>query len=231
MRALLFDLDGTLTQGGGAGSRALARALQARKGSLAELRNLRLDGMTDRAITRILLAVDHHDKTLPLPARLELVNAADIDEVLTAYLAALEEECAKRAYLPQPGIAVLVEQLAGTAGVILGLGTGNLQRGAELKLRSAGLWGPWRFGGYGSDAEPREEIIRTAWLRAQALGATEGLVIGDTPRDISAAHQAGLPALAVATGRYTLDELAENGADQVAQDFSDTEKALRLLLD
>jgi len=230
MRALLFDIDGTLTRGSGAGSRALARALHTREASLVELRNMRLDGMTDRSITRILLAVEHPDKSLGLPERLQLVREEEIDAVLKTYLKALEVECDELPYLLQPGIQALLGRLEQERNVLLGLGTGNLERAAELKLRSAGIWGSWRFGGYGSDAEARVEIIRASFRRAQALGATEGLVIGDTPRDISAAHEAGLPALGVATGRYSVHELAENGADKVAQDFSDLERTLGLLL-
>lgn len=230
MRALLFDLDGTLTKGGGAGSRALAKALHTREGPLAELRKMRLDGMTDRGIARTLLAVEQGDPALPLPERARLVTEQQIDDVLSVYLTALESECIERAYLPQPGIPRLIERLQAQSSVLLGLCTGNLEKGAELKLRSAGLWGPWRFGGYGSDAEPRPEIVRAAWSRAQTLGATEGLVIGDTPRDITAAHAAGLPALAVATGRFSVHELLENGADLIAESFADLAAAEALLL-
>ena len=114
--------------------------------------------------------------------------------------------------------------------MLLGLCTGNLARGAELKLTCAGLWGGFRFGGYGSDAEPRAEIVRAAWGRARELGATEALVIGDTPRDVLAAHEAGLPVCGVATGRYTVHELAEHGAELVLPGFDDVEQTERLLL-
>ena len=157
------------------------------------------------------------------------VTEAEIDAVLLRYLEALAVECGRNPYLPLPGIAELLPRLQAHAGVLLGLCTGNHARGAELKLVSAGLWGPFRFGGYGSDAEPRAQIVRTAWRRAQELGATEALVIGDTPRDILAAHEAGLP-VAVATGRFTVHDLAEHGAEMVVQDFSNPGAAEVLLL-
>lgn len=230
MRALLFDLDGTLTRGGGAGGRALGRALHARPQAVEELRTMRLDGMTDRSIARIVLAAEG-GQGVPLQERLAAVPESDIDAVLGRYVEALASECAKKPYAPQPGVAELLSRLqARPAEVLLGLCTGNMARGAELKLSSAGLWGPFRFGGYGSDAEPRADIVRTAWSRARELGATEALVIGDTPRDILAAHEAGLPACAVATGRYTVHELAEHGAELVTLDFSDAAAAERLLL-
>jgi phosphoglycolate phosphatase len=228
-RALLFDLDGTLTKGGGAGSRALGRALHSRPQAVEELRKMRLDGMTDRSIARIVLAAEG-DQRIPLQERMRAVQPAEIEAVLRRYVEALEGEVAKNPYLPLPGVAELVRALSTRDSVLLGLCTGNLEPGAKLKLVSAGLWGPWKFGGYGSDAEPRAEIVRTAWRRAQELGATEAVVIGDTPRDIQAAHEAGLPACAVATGRFTVHELAQYGPDMVAADFSDPQAALRLLL-
>ena len=228
-RALLFDLDGTLTSGAGAGGRALGRALHAKPQATGELRKMRLDGMTDRSIARIVLAAEG-DQRIALEERMAGVAEAEIDAVLARYVEALAVECARNPYIALPGVSELLQNLQTRAGALLGLCTGNLARGAELKLRSAGLWGPFRFGGYGSDAEPRAEIVRIAWRRAQELGATEALVVGDTPRDILAAHDAGLPACAVATGRWTVHDLAAHGPEMVAQDFSDADAAERLLL-
>jgi phosphoglycolate phosphatase len=229
MRALLFDLDGTLTRSGGAGSRALGQALHARPQAVAELRKMRLDGMTDRSIARALLAAEG-DQAVPLEQRMRGVAESEIDAVLERYLVALEKECAQKTYQPLPGVPELIERLRSRPDVLLGLCTGNLARGAELKLTAAGLWAAFRFGGYGSDAEPRADIVRAAWRRARELGATEGLVIGDTPRDILAAHDAGLAACGVATGRYSVHELAEHGAELVLPDFADVGRAEKLLL-
>jgi phosphoglycolate phosphatase-like HAD superfamily hydrolase len=129
-----------------------------------------------------------------------------------------------------PGVPQLIERLAAREGVLLGLCTGNLARGAELKLSAAGLWGRFGFGGYGSDAEIRSDIVRTAWERAKKLGASSALVIGDTPRDVLAAHDAGLPACGVATGRWTVHDLAAHGAEAVVESFADLERAEKILL-
>jgi phosphoglycolate phosphatase-like HAD superfamily hydrolase len=220
MRALLFDIDGTLTRSAGAGARALASALGARMRAAEELRKMRLDGMTDRAIARALLTVERHGGPLA---------EEDIDAVLAQYLAALERECKTGAYGAIPGVPELIDRLSRRADVLLGLCTGNLQRGAELKLLCAGLWQRFRFGGFGSDAEPRPDIVRTAWKRAQALGATEALVIGDTPRDILAAHEAGLAACGVATGRWSTHDLAVHGPEALLADYSDLESVERVL--
>jgi phosphoglycolate phosphatase-like HAD superfamily hydrolase len=223
MRALLFDLDGTLTRSAGAGARALGKALGSRMRATEELRKMRLDGMTDRAIARALLAAERGED----PAS---VAEEEIDRVLSQYLENLERECADKAYEALPGVALVLERLSAQGDVLLGLCTGNLERGAKLKLSCTGLWDRFRFGGFGSDAEPRTEIVRTAWRRAEALGATEALVIGDTPRDILAAHEAGLPACGVATGRWTMHDLAIHGPEVVLADWSDPDRANSLLL-
>jgi len=223
MRALLFDLDGTLTRSSGAGTRALAAAVGARMRAAQELRKMRLDGMTDRAIARLLLAAERHGPPQDVPD-------ADIDAVLSQYLVALANECEAKAYVALPGVTELLDRLAKRSDVLLGLCTGNLEPGARLKLSCVGLWERFRFGGYGSDAEPRPEIVRTAWRRARELGATEALVIGDTPRDILAAHEAGLPACGVASGRWTVHDLSTHGPEVVMQDFADVDRAERLLL-
>jgi HAD superfamily hydrolase (TIGR01509 family) len=184
---------------------------------------MRLDGMTDRAIARILLAAERHGQPQEVPE-------ADIDAVLSQYLLALEKECAAKAYAALPGVAELLERLARRGGVLLGLCTGNLEPGARLKLGCVGLWDRFRFGGFGSDAEPRPDIVRTAWKRARELGATDALVIGDTPRDILAAHEAGLPACAVATGRWTVHDLSTHAPEVVLEDFADVDRAERLLM-
>ncbi len=179
--------------------------------------------MTDRAIARLLLAAERHGQPQQVPEE-------DIDAVLAQYLLALEKECAAKSYVALPGVPELLDRLGRREGVLLGLCTGNLEPGARLKLGCVGLWDRFRFGGYGSDAEPRPEIVRTAWKRARDLGATEALVIGDTPRDILAAHEAGLPACGVATGRWTVHDLSTHGPEVVLQDFADVDRAERLLL-
>ena len=230
-RALLFDIDGTLTKSGGAGARALGVALGTKPRATEELRSMRMDGMTDRAIIRLLLAAENPDRARPIVERAGAIAEAEIDAVIEPYLAALAIECAARSYTTQPGVPALIAHLKDRPEVLLGLCTGNLERGAELKINCAGLEFPaFKFGGYGSDAEPRPEIVKLAWKRAQALGATEGLVIGDTPRDILAAHEAGLPCCAVATGTWKTHDLAANGADAVIESFADLSRALSVLL-
>ena len=102
----------------------MASALGARPRAGEELRKMRLDGMTDRAIARTLLAAERHGAPHDVPE-------ADIDAVLSQYLRALEQECAAKSYAALPGVVELLPRLAGRSDVLLGLCTGNLETGAR----------------------------------------------------------------------------------------------------
>jgi phosphoglycolate phosphatase-like HAD superfamily hydrolase len=216
-RVLLFDIDGTLVKAGGAGRRALELSLQDHLGSgraLAPgatwLAGMKLDGMTDRLIVREALGA------LGLP-----FDEGLCARVLAGYVAHLHREIHAPGYRVLPGVAELLPRLA-RAGALLGLCTGNLAAGARVKLARGGLdrhfgFEPPGVFGFADDAEAREEIVAAALRRASLhLGRTirpeEALVIGDTPRDVSAAHACGVPVLAVATGRFTVAELSACGA-------------------
>jgi phosphoglycolate phosphatase len=223
----LLDVDGTLVSCGGAGRRSLELALHDRFGPAgAALRDLRLDGMTDRSIVREafgLLAQPFDD--------------AGCDAVLARYLEHLATEIGGPGYAVLPGVVATLERLA-ARGAAYGLCTGNLVGGARVKLARGGLdrffdWAPEAIGGFGSDAEPRERVVAAALARAsrclgRPIDPREALVVGDTPRDVAAAHALGCPALAVATGRYAPDALRATGAEHVVESLEDP-LAARLL--
>jgi phosphoglycolate phosphatase len=135
-----------------------------------------------------------------------------------------------------PGFPGILDRLEAHDGVVLGLLTGNLERGAALKLRAAGL-DPTRFrvGAYGSDSAERPELPPIAARRAAALfgrplSGDEVVIIGDTPADISCGAGIGARAVAVATGSYSVAELEACGAHAVFADLRDTERALEAIL-
>ncbi len=213
-RILLFDIDGTLVHAGGAGRRSIERALAEHVGELdGALSGLRLDGMTDRLLVREALAAAGRP-----------FDDALCDRVLETYVGFLRDEIRTPAFRVLPGVPELLEGLR-RRRVAMGLCTGNVADGARIKLSRGGLeaffeWGPEAICGFAADGEARERIVEAALRRASArLGRTvspgEALVIGDTPRDVAAARAAGVPVLAVATGRYGVEELAACGADRV----------------
>ncbi|BDG08998.1 HAD family hydrolase [Anaeromyxobacter paludicola] len=232
-RVLLFDIDGTLVSTG-AGRRALERSLGDHLGAARALApgetwlaGMRLDGMTDRLIVReALLALGL------------AYDAALCARVLAGYVAHLREEIQGPGYRVLPGVAALLPRLA-AAGALVGLCTGNLAEGARVKLARGALdhhfgFEPPGVYGFAEDAEAREEIVAAALRRASArLGRTvrpeEALVVGDTPRDVTAARACGVATLAVATGRFTAAELLEAGAAHAVASL-DAPEALRILL-
>lgn len=207
MRLVLFDVDGTLLSASGAGSRALSKALQLHYGVRDGLRNLRLDGKTDPLIVREALQRSGRSCGFDgqLPASFIAVYARLLSEELN--------RCADFAVLP--GVLELIRRLRADPRFAIGLATGNVEAGAWLKVEKAGLRSHFSFGGFGSDAEDRTQVILKAIARGRAVNGMRKpqriVVVGDTPRDVEHARRAGAESLAVATGSFTLDELRACG--------------------
>ncbi|MCA9651568.1 MAG: HAD hydrolase-like protein [Myxococcales bacterium] len=208
---VLFDIDGTLLDAKGAGRRAMEAGFAAVTGRADGLAAVRFAGMTDPQIVRDgLRAVGlPHDPTV-------------VAQVIAAYLERLPAELRVGPPRRLPGVEAVLERLRGRDGVALGVGTGNVEAGARAKLRAAGLDAYFGFGGYGSDHESRAELLAVGARRgAASLGrASHGcrvLVVGDTPRDIAAAHAIGAECLAVATAFHGVDELRAAGPSAVVE--------------
>ena len=117
----------------------------------------------------------------------------------------------------------------------MGLGTGNLEEGARIKLARADLMKYFRFGGYGSDSEDRPTVLRTAVQRAEKLAGRafdprDVVVIGDNSRDVQAGKAIGAVTVAVASGPMKFAELADTQPDHIYQDLSDTTTVVKVLL-
>jgi len=127
-----------------------------------------------------------------------------------------------------PGCLDLIKVVSKYEDTALGLGTGNTREGAYIKLGAVGLDSYFSFGGFGCDHADRGEIIKLGIKRgAQRLGLTpsqvRAVVIGDTPRDISAAQQSGAESIAVATGEYSMTQLSEHSPTEVFPDLEHPE--------
>ena len=213
-RVILFDVDGTLVHAAGAGRRSLERVLSGEFGRVEHaLSGLRLDGMTDRLIVReVLVALGR------------TFEDSLCDRILESYVVALREEIQGPGFRVLPGVVEVLTDLA-TAGATVGLCTGNVTEGARLKLARGGIdrffeWGPDAIAGFAHDGEARELLVRAALDRGAsrlgwALDPGDALVVGDTPRDVSAARAHGVPVVGVATGRYGAEELRRAGAHGV----------------
>lgn len=212
---LLFDIDGTLVTTGGVGRRAVERAFQRQHGRRDACERIRFDGMTDRLIARLGL------EAIGAPT-----SDAAIEELLAVYLVELEAELSlstPEQYRVHVGVAEVLAA-ARERGMALGLGTGNIQDGARLKLEHVGLHHHFGFGGFGSDHELRVELIRVGAERgAQQLGfplrECRVVVIGDTPKDIDAARGIGAESIGVGTASFSAKQLLEHGASHAFDDL------------
>jgi len=184
-------------------------------------------------------------KTYPLIAKELLAyfgqgdrwNEESRNALFSSYLSCLEEEMSRArdsgSIRVLPGVAKLLEVLTCHADFALGLVTGNLEEGARIKLEKAGLDGYFRFGGYGSDAEDRTMLIRLGIQRGVqriAPAPVEGaFVIGDTPLDIIHSHAAGACVIAVASAKYSVDDLRPHNPDLLVPDLTQTDFIISFL--
>jgi phosphoglycolate phosphatase-like HAD superfamily hydrolase len=182
-------------------------------------------GMTDPAILRdLFLRFRGRDST-----------ARELEQMKEAYLRFLEDEVeSSPGFRVLPGVLGLLGQLSPRKDVLSGIATGNLERGAQAKLRRAGLVSYFRFGGYGSDSEDRPTIVSLAVERAKNLlgGPSDShmaFVIGDTPLDIQAGKAAGTLTVAIASGNKPYEELKSHQPTYLFRDLSPTEEFLRIL--
>ncbi|HVL67304.1 MAG TPA: HAD hydrolase-like protein [Vicinamibacterales bacterium] len=225
-KLVLFDIDGTLVLTGGAGVRAMNRALEATFGVPDALRGIPVAGRTDWGI--LDEAVRKQGGTL---------DAAMLAGLQQRYVRHLADEMRHDGEGPKgvmPGIREILDRLAGRGDVMVGLLTGNFEAGARIKLEYFDLWRYFRCGAFGSDAADRNLLVPFAVRRARLCGFPdiapgEVLVVGDTPADVGCAHAAGATAIAVATGPSTVEELRATGAEHVFADLGEIEPFLRLV--
>src|SRR5919197_2208579 len=222
-RLLLFDIDGTLIHSGGAGVEALIRAFKERFGVDDNLHDIEIAGMTDSGI--VLSILNKHK----IAATNENVSA-----FLDSYVHFLSLELPRRKGKLLPGVLELLERLKSRPHVVLALLTGNVSRGAQLKLEHYGVWHFFEFGAFADDHRDRNRLGPFARARAKErhgreFSASEIDVIGDTPRDIACGKAFGARTIAVATGRWRRDQLAKYQPDFLIDDLSNVEKVIHTL--
>ena len=204
---LLFDVDGTLVTTCGAGRRAIERAFEMRHGT-KEILNFSFGGMTDKAIVRnALLALGRP----PVP---ESELEREMEATLRFYLEVLTEEVARTRIRIHDGMERAMDMADARPEVALGLGTGNIRKGAEIKLGCVGIYHRFSFGGFGDDSIDRPTLLMEGARRGAAkLGLPiedcRIVVIGDTPKDIAGAKAIGAESIAVATGMHDIAELKQ----------------------
>jgi phosphoglycolate phosphatase-like HAD superfamily hydrolase len=234
LRLVLFDIDGTLIHTNSAGVRAFAKVME----TCFEVPNgtdgIKFAGRTDTGLAREIFIrhrieptkenfhvfFEHYAFWL---AHLLTTSKGDIYPGVWRFIYELQQ-------LPEPPL--------------LGLLTGNIRLGAEIKLRHYGLWDFFVTGAFGDDDEDRRHIAAIASARGarvlnRRLAGDEILVIGDTPLDIDCARAIGARVIAVGTGEFKVPQLRSLNPDwafpgledvrakEIAAQFANKELPLR----
>lgn len=215
MKLFLFDLDGTLVSTGGAGLRALDRAFLELFGVSNSTKKINPSGKTDPAIFREMIR---------LYLNRDMVSR-DFDDLSTRYLSYLQSEMDKsRQAKALTGVIEFLDHLVERKDILMALGTGNLEKGARIKLEPLELNRYFSLGGFGSDAEERADVLQAGRRRAEETTARKFdkesvYVIGDTILDVAAARRAGFQAVAVASGGSSMEVLAQSKPDYLWPDM------------
>ncbi|OHE80993.1 MAG: hydrolase [Verrucomicrobia bacterium RIFCSPLOWO2_12_FULL_64_8] len=222
-KLVLWDIDGTLIVSHGAGVRAMERALREQFGVSGSFEQIDWAGRTDSWIAHEALS------------RHGLADTPEnVRDYLEAYLRILPLELQARQGWTLPGIIELLEIIHRREDLAQGLLTGNLARGAQLKLSHYRVWHYFEFGAFADDSPRRNDLGPHALRRARESHRVEfppdrTFIVGDTPHDIECGRVIGAHTIAVATGRHSADELRAHRPTAVFSDFHDTAAVLRLI--
>jgi phosphoglycolate phosphatase-like HAD superfamily hydrolase len=214
--AIAFDVDETLVSTGGAGARSWARGFDELWGVAADIGKFTKSGMTDPEVGRTTFVGVMGREPSP----------EELARLMHEYLKFLPQEVAgSPGYRVLPGVEDLLLRLIET-GVLVGITSGAVEAATHIKLARGGINQYFSFGGFGSDSNDRGELTRIAVRRAtlvrgSPLDPGRVCVVGDTPMDIAAAHAADAVGIGVATGKYTVDQLKQAGADHVLANLTE----------
>lgn len=224
-RLVLFDIDGTLLSAGRAARESVLAALEQVYGWSGSAERHDFSGKTDPQIIRELIRESVGD------ARCE----TELRRALEVYLAELTRRLTPESVVPKPGIPALLERLARDPHVTLALLTGNLERGARLKLEPPGFNRYFSFGAFGSDSADRYELPAVAIERAREATGREFsgksvVIVGDSVHDVACGRALGVRAVAVATGPTPASRLKREEPDALFDDFADVDRAEEAIL-
>ena len=220
-KLVLFDIDKTLIKGARQHHIAFSNAFKKVYGIDADIDMVEHDGMTDWQIINEVLSASGIAKE-KIDSKMALCMQAMVDY----YNQAVKDED----IIVLNGVPELLEELK-TNNILLGLLTGNLEQIARAKLSKVGLNDYFKLGGFGSDDINRANLVKIAVERAKNKFNFNGdiFLVGDTSRDVNAGKEAGVKTIAVATGKYSLEQLKSAGADFVLPNLEHKEEFLKIL--
>lgn len=223
---VLWDIDNTLIENAGVSKEIYATTFEILTGQ-RPTHPARTEGRTDPEIISNLFEA-HGAPGFAW----KVVETALVDAGLGH-----RDSLAKRGRV-MPGALDLIGALAAVPTVVQTVVTGNIRANATVKLSAFGLldWLDVEVGAYGSDDSDRSQLVAISRDRAclkyggSFARRLSTIVIGDTPRDVQAAHAGSARVLAVASGVHSEAELRAAGADDVLPNLLDTATAIRIVL-
>lgn len=221
-KVVLFDIDGTLLRGFGAGGRAMRKAAEALLGERCRDAVVSFGGALDPWIFRQLASHGGY--------AVDDVLHAEFRE-LYGQLLVQEIESAAQRLTALPGVLELLAHLRSTRPAVMGLLTGNYAETGAVKLRAAGIDPGWfDVAAWGDMAELRPGLVKVALAQlTNAVALEDVIIVGDTVRDVHCARENGCVCVAVTTGGSSAEELRAAGAHVVIDDLSEPEPLLQLL--
>ena len=212
---LLWDIDGTLLSAKGAGPMAFDRATLEHFGYEIPITSIDWPGATDYAIAYALL--EKAGRT---------VTREEAQELINRYLSYLPEMLDATNARAIDGTQELLEHFHEHGSVHQGLLTGNVRRGADIKLGYLGVDHYFQFGAFADHSDHRNDLSRHAFDLAREhlhsdWSSEQIYVIGDTPKDIECGKVIGAHTVAVATGHHSADELQQHGPSMLFETFAD----------
>ena len=215
VRLVLFDIDGTLIRTGGAGVKAFAKVFETEFKAVDGFERMKFGGRTDTGLVREFFGYHNIAAT-----------AENFQRFFERYVFWLDHILRESQTSVCTGVWDFIHGLQALANPpLIGLLTGNIRLGAEIKLRHAGLWDVFVTGGFADDSEERDKIAAIAKERGsrllnEELRGEQVVVIGDTPLDIRCARAIGAKVLAVATGMVPIEELESHKPEWAVMDLT-----------
>ncbi|MBC7997795.1 MAG: HAD hydrolase-like protein [Leptolyngbya sp.] len=226
-KLVLFDIDETMISSDGAGRRAIGDTLKDMYGISPDALNLSMSGKTDpQILTEILTASGFSDQDI----------RKDLSALIEAYLIHLDREIKETEhYIVHDGVREILAALAAVEGAYLGLLTGNVERGARMKLARFDLNSHFPLGAYGSDSASRLDLPHVAKTRADkhfnaVFAPEEIVVVGDSIYDVLCAKHYGSVSLAVNTGKTPMADLVAQEPDHLFATLADTDAVLKAIM-
>ncbi len=226
IKAVLFDIDGTLVRFDGAGKRSLKRATEETFGTSGVMDSVHFQGKTDPLIV--------YESLIPVGISRETIDKK-LELLKQKHFSFLDRYIRESQPILLPGVKELLERLNGAPGTLTGLLTGNFEGGARIKLKVFDLMDYFKFGVFSDDTPVRNQMPGIARKRIQDLFGWDipyhdMFIIGDTPFDIECGKSAGAVTIAVGTGWTEREILQGHHPDYYFDDLADTSRVLKILL-